>query len=161
MPIKQKYHIPINWNLTEHLVKGICVKRKWQNFRNLLGTSWFIVIFTPIKWVLFIIIIRKDIVYQMLCWEFWNIEQLYTEILETQKYEAQKTKSVQFSSVQTLSSVQLFATPWITACQASLSIINSWSSLKLTSIESVMPSSHLILCHPLFLLPPIPPSIRV
>ena len=65
------------------------------------------------------------------------------------------------SSVQSLSRVQLFATPWIAARQASLSIINSLSSLKLKSIESVMPSSHLILCRPLFLLPPIPPSIRV
>ena len=55
----------------------------------------------------------------------------------------------------------LFATPWITACQASLSITISQSSLKLTSIESVIPSSHLILCHPLLLLPPIPPSIKV
>ena len=68
---------------------------------------------------------------------------------------------IQFSSVQSLSRVQLFATPWIAACQASLSITNSRSSLRLTSIESVMPSSHLILCHPLLLLPPIPPSIRV
>ena len=66
-----------------------------------------------------------------------------------------------FSSVQSLSPVWLFATPWITACQASLSITNSWSSLRLTSIESVMPSNHLILCRPLLLLPPIPPSIRV
>ena len=66
-----------------------------------------------------------------------------------------------FSSVQSLSRVQLFATPWITACQASLSITNSQSSLRLTSIESVMPSSHLILYRPLLLLPPIPPSIRV
>ena len=66
-----------------------------------------------------------------------------------------------FSSVQSLSSVRLFATPRIAARQASLSITNSWSSPRLTSIESVMPSSHLILCHPLFLLPPIPPSIRV
>ena len=65
------------------------------------------------------------------------------------------------SSVQSLSHVRLFATPWITARWASLSITNSWSSLKLMSIESVMPSSHLILCRPLFLLPPIPPSIRV
>ena len=69
--------------------------------------------------------------------------------------------SVQFSSVQSLSRVWLFVTPWIAARQASLSITNSWSSLRLTSIESVMPSSHLILCHPLLLLPPIPPSIRV
>ena len=66
-----------------------------------------------------------------------------------------------FSSVQSLSCVRLFATPWITACQASLSITSSWSSLRLTSIESVMPSRHLILCHPLLLLPPIPPRIRV
>ena len=65
------------------------------------------------------------------------------------------------SSVQSLSRVQLFATPWITARQASLSITNSQSSLKLMSIKSVMPSNHLILCRPLFLLPPIPPSIRV
>ena len=65
-----------------------------------------------------------------------------------------------FSSVQSLSRVRLFATPWIAARQASLSITISWSSLKLTSIESVMPSSHLILCRPL-LLPSIPPSIRV
>ena len=66
-----------------------------------------------------------------------------------------------FSSVQSLSCVRLFATPWITARQASLSITNSQSSFRLTSIESVMPSSHLILCRPLFLLPLIPPSIKV
>ena len=60
-----------------------------------------------------------------------------------------------------LSRVWLFATPWIAACQASLSITNSRSLLKLMSIESVMPSSHLILCRPLLFLPPIPPSIRV
>ena len=64
-------------------------------------------------------------------------------------------------SVQSLSRVRLFVTPWIAARQASLSITNSRSSLKLMSIESVMLSSHLILCHPLLLLPPIPPSIRV
>ena len=64
------------------------------------------------------------------------------------------------SSVQSLSRVWLFATPWIAARQASLSITNSQNSLKLTSIESVMPSSHLILCRPLLLLSPIPPSIR-
>ena len=65
------------------------------------------------------------------------------------------------SSVQLLNCVRLFATPWIAARQASLSITNSRSSPRLTSIESVMPSSHLILCRPLLLLPPIPPSIRV
>ena len=69
--------------------------------------------------------------------------------------------SVQFSSVQSLSLVQLFATPWTAACHASLSITNSQSLLKLMSIESVMPSSHLMLCHPLLLMSPIPPSIRV
>ena len=64
-------------------------------------------------------------------------------------------------SVQSLSRVRLFATSWIAACQASWSITNSQSSPKPMSIESVMPSSHLILCYPLFLLPPIPPRIRV
>ena len=67
----------------------------------------------------------------------------------------------QFSSVQSHSRVRLFATPWITAREASLSFTNSRGLLKLMSIESVMPSSHLILCHSLLLLPPIPPSIRV
>ena len=67
----------------------------------------------------------------------------------------------QFSSVQLLSCAQLFATPWIEARQASLSITNSRTSLKLMSLESVMPSSHLILCHPLLLLPSIFPSITV
>ena len=68
---------------------------------------------------------------------------------------------IQFSSLQSLSCVRFFVTPWIAACQASLSITNSRSSPKLMSIESVMLSSHLILCHPLLLLPPIPPSIRI
>ena len=70
-------------------------------------------------------------------------------------------KFSQFSSVQSLSHVRLFATPWTAAHQASLSIINSRSSLKLMSIGSVIPSSHLILCHPLLLLLSISPSIRV
>ena len=69
--------------------------------------------------------------------------------------------SVQFTSVQSLSHVWFFVTPWITAHQASLSITNSRSSPKLMCVESVMPSGHLILCRPLLLLPPIPPSIRV
>ena len=83
----------------------------------------------------------------------WNVDQIIIFVTST--------PSVQFGSVQSLSRVQLFATPWIAARQASLSITNSRSSLKLTSIESVMPSSHLILCHPVLLLPPIPPSIRI
>ena len=69
------------------------------------------------------------------------------------------TLSVQFSSVQSLSCVWLFVTPWIAARPVSLSVTNSWSLLKLLSIELVMPSSHLILCHPLLLLPqPLPGS---
>ena len=66
-----------------------------------------------------------------------------------------------FSSVQSLSCVQLFVTPWAAARQASLSVTNSWSLLQLTSVESVMPSNHLILCRPLLLPPSIFPSIRV
>ena len=69
--------------------------------------------------------------------------------------------TLQFSSLQSLSRVWLFATPWIAACQASLFITNSQSSPKRTSIGLVMPSSHLILCRPLLLLPLSPPSIRV
>ena len=70
-------------------------------------------------------------------------------------------RGLQFSSVPLLSRVWFFATPWIAECQASLSITNSGSLLKLMLIELVMPSNHLILCHPLLLLPPIPPNIRV
>ena len=76
------------------------------------------------------------------------------------KKKCLRAESVQFISVRSLSHIRLFATPWTAARQASLSIINSRSTLKLMSIEWVMPSSHLILCHPL-LLPPIPPSVRV
>ena len=69
--------------------------------------------------------------------------------------------SIRFRSVQSLSHARLFATPWTAARQASLSFTNSRSLLKLMSIESVMPSNHLILCRPLLLLPSIFPSIRV
>ena len=95
--------------------------------------------------------------------KFINIQGFikFLDLLLTFTYELSNYLSVQFSSVQSLSYVWLFATPWITACSASLSITNSQSSLRLTSIESVMPSSHLILRRPLLLLPPIPPSIRV
>ena len=74
-------------------------------------------------------------------------------------FQRRGVSSVQ--SVQSLSPVQLFATPWTAACQASLSINNSWSLLKLMSIESAMPSNHLILCRPLLLLPSIFPKITV
>ena len=95
-------------------------------------------------------------------------EQFMNSIIKNQIFSTLKIvlrqtvllqSSVQFSPM--LSRVRLFATPWIAARQASLSITNSRSSLKLTSIELVMPSGHLILCRPLLLLPPIPPSIRV
>ena len=75
--------------------------------------------------------------------------------------QLQLQSSLQFNLVQSLSRVRLFVTPWIAARQASLSITNSQSSLRLTSIESVMPSSHLILCHPLLLLTSLSPIIRV
>ena len=65
------------------------------------------------------------------------------------------------AAVQSLSRVQLFTTPWTAACQASLSFTISWSLLKLISIDSVMPSNHLVLCHHLFLLPSIFPRIRI
>ena len=84
----------------------------------------------------------------------WNA---LSSTFDTQAHDA----SVQFSSVQSLSRVQLFVIPWTAACQAFLSITNSQSLLKLMSIESVMPSNHLILCHPFILLPSIFPSIRV
>ena len=89
------------------------------------------------------------------------IKQKQTQTQTTNVWLPKVKGVVQFNSVQLLSRVRLFATPWIAACQASLSITNFQSSLKLTSIESVMPSSHLILCHPLLFLPPIPLSIRV
>ena len=76
-------------------------------------------------------------------------------------YLSSRNNCYQFSSVQSFSRVRLLVTPWTEARQASLSITNSRSPPKPMSIESVMPSSHLILCRPLFLLPPIPPSIRV
>ena len=80
---------------------------------------------------------------------------------EFRESEAGSVGRCGFSSVQSLSRVRLFMTPWTAACQASLSITNSWSLLKLVSIELVMPSNHLILCRPLLLLPSIFPSIRV
>ena len=80
-------------------------------------------------------------------------------VMATQNFK--RNLLILYTSVQSLSRVQLFVTPWTAARQAPLSITNSQSSLKLMSIESVMPSNHLILCCPLLLLPPIPPSIRV
>ena len=86
---------------------------------------------------------------------FWKRRKAPGENLEKSQ------RSFLVSSVQSLSRVLLFVTPWTAARQASLSITNSWSLLKLMSIESMMPSNHLILCHPLLLLLSIFPSIRV
>ena len=92
----------------------------------------------------------------------WRVAYLEERFFsEDEKSKPNISINLAFSSVQSLSCVRLFATPWTAACQASLSITNSRSSPKLMSIKSVMPSSHLILCRPLLLLPPIPPSIRV
>ena len=93
----------------------------------------------------------------------WFIFCLVNQTLEIAWVNYEMSKNVfpfiKFSSVQSLSHVRFFATLWIAARQASLSTTNSRSSPKLMCIELVMPSSHLILCHPLLLLPPIPPSI--
>ena len=97
---------------------------------------------------------------------YWFAGNLKIQITGKSFWEKCPTSTIHLSpslisSVQSLSHVWLFATPWIAACQASLSITNSRSSLRLMSIESAMPSSHLILGRLLLLLPPIPPSIRV
>ena len=106
-----------------------------------------------------------------ICQFFYGREYLgfFPEVLQRESRNTQRSWCLskdhllisQFSSVQSLSRVRLFVIPWIAARQASLSITNSQSSLRLMPIESVMPSSHLIPCHPLLLLPPVPPSIRV
>ena len=93
--------------------------------------------------------------------KFCLIQKLFPPVLLRLVCFCITGQSVQLSSVQSLSRVQLSVTPWTVACQASLSITNSWSLLKLMSIESVMPSNHLILCHPLLLLTSIFPSIKV
>ena len=94
-----------------------------------------------------------------IAWQsLWKVDDAISGVLEIIFPE---TYLLIISSVQSLSCVRLFATPWIAARQASLSITNSPSLLKLMSIESVMPSNHLILCHPLLLMPSIFPSIRV
>ena len=110
---------------------SICIASRFFSTYYLWALNWTII--TNIYWVLFI---------RHLKWAFL-------------------LNPFQFSSVQSLSCVQLFANPWTVAHQASLSITNSWSLPKLMSIESVMPSNHLILCRPLLLLPSILPSIRV
>ena len=93
--------------------------------------------------------------------DFLKIDFFALFDLNIQKFMHNCEYKIKLSSIQSLSSVQLFATPWTAAYQASLSITNSWNLLKLMSIELVMPSNHLILCRPFLLLPSIFPSIRV
>ena len=104
------------------------------------------------------VVIEQPLYHVVSCWRKWIIK--YTTRNEQRLLSRWGAKTIQFSSVQSLSHVRLFAIPWIAAHQASLSITNSRSLLRLMPMESVMPSSHLILCRPLLLLPPIPPSIR-
>ena len=94
----------------------------------------------------------KDKLVNKWCWDHW------TSRCKMTNFDICLTR---FSSVQLLSRVQLFATPWTAALQAFLSITNSWNLLSLMALESVTPSSHLILCHPLLFPPSILPSIRV
>ena len=99
-------------------------------------------------------------------WSIWRAYEIHkknkqSHMTQTFAFREETLLDGMLSSVQSLSRVQLFVTPWIAARQASLSITNARSLLKLMPIESVMPSSHLILCRPLLLQPPIPPSIRV
>ena len=104
----------------------------------------------PHSWDTFILVSRKG---KMESTERLSKEQV---ISNGDMYsEVNKARSYQIRSVQSLSRVQLFATPWTEECQASLSITNSWNLLKLISIESVMPLNHLIFCHPLLLLPSV------
>ena len=137
--------------------KNECIKNKkgwrWSYYDIyffLLRSSLFN--FHRITWLMNKIKLKKSLL------EFWYAFRYFAH-----RYFLSSSVSIHssFSWVQSLSHVRLFATPWTTARQASLSITNTRSSLRLTSIESVMPSSHLILCRPLLLLPPIPPSIRV
>ena len=99
-------------------------------------------------------VVKQSLIPFSICTFYFHFD-IFEELLE------ELGSFLQFSSVQLLSHVWLSATPWIAARQASLSITNTRSPLRLTFIESVMPSSHLIFCRPLLLLPPIPPSIRV
>ena len=130
------------WSLT-HRLRKLTYGCQWAGIVRDFGKVMYTLLY--LKWLT-----NKGLMYSP-----WNSTQCYVPIWLGGEFGGE------FSSVQSLSRVRLFATPWITAHQASLSITNSWSSLKLMSIKSVMPSSHLILCRPLLLLPLIPPSIRV
>ena len=109
----------------------------------------------------FRILMEHTAMWPFFLWQGQQCPKYEDSISLSPRVKNTSSKPIRFSSVQSLRRVWLFATPWITAHQASLSITNSRSSPKLMGIESVMPSSHLILCRPLLLLPSIPPSIRV
>ena len=109
----------------------------------------------------FRILMEHTAMWPFFLWQGQQCPKYEDSISLSPRVKNTSSKPIRFSSVQSLRRVWLFATPWITAHQASLSITNSRSSPKLMGIESVMPSSHLILCRPLLLLPPIPASIRI
>ena len=127
-----KYIIVLSWGTNERVKEMMAVSSESLGCFHILQLRSFLICAIELKR-------RKDLLHSCLV------------------CTPQNKTSIHFSC----SVVSDSATPWIAACQASLSITNSWSLLKLMSIELVMPSSHLILCHPLLLLPPIPPSIRV
>ena len=168
-----KIHIScVTWEALGHLIKKfvflrkyiiICCIHYYYNF------NWIVGFFYYLKYLgTSLVLSGKDFAFQCRSLQIKSlIEELRSCIPGNQKNQNIKQKQYcnkfnkDFSSVQSLGYVGLFATPWITARQASLSFTNSRSLLKLMPIESVMPSSHLILCCPLLLLPPTPPSIRV
>ena len=117
-------------------------------FHPFHSTSIPLLLFSLYLWALFFVVVVFDTTYE---WNNKNILFLQTEHLYTYEHTyihgGHELVAFQFSSVQSLSCVQLFATPWTAPCQASLSITNSWSLLNLTYIKLVMPSNHLILCH--------------
>ena len=146
------------WRATDH---GVTESRTWlsthtQHMRGLTKTL--------LRLTLKATVILKSIFPFFAILSSQTIKE-YQKALDSKSWKLMITlsisKVIQISSVQSLSHVRLFATPWTAAHQASLSITNSWSLLKLISIELVMPSNHLILCHPLLLLPSIIPRIRV
>ena len=121
------------WSLLQQLLQFVLKNKQQENKANTFNRRWKCFI----SWS---------------NWQHWYFRFVHITI---------HIGSAQFSSVQLLSRVRFFATPWTAAHQASLSVTNSWSLLKLISIESVIPSNHLIFCRPLFLLPSVFPSIRV
>ena len=164
---------PKFWHYLQHIVATWQKKIQSHNLKNLVKSQ------LPCQACCRNDLLKPDVVIVMLhenwsdywwrmlfqCCQYFVISDgeglMYPSQIRHIPYHRDQKENKPISSVQSLSHVWLFATPWIAACQASLSITISQSSLRLTFIESVMPSSHLILCRPLLLLPPIPPSIRV